>query len=129
MSTPIRPRPTKNDEAVYRLIVEIPGQKSRLSFVHARHAEKLETFLKKYSTESVPWEELAAERIAQYGRGGLALRGARYREGLSQKELARRSGVSQENISKMENGSRAIGPKVAEKLANALNIKKALLLQ
>lgn len=68
------------------------------------------------------FEELAASRIKKYGKGGIALRGARFREGLSQKELAEKSGVSQENISKMENGHRPIGEKVAKKLAKVLKI-------
>jgi DNA-binding XRE family transcriptional regulator len=68
---------------------------------------KLEAFLEKYgASESVLWEELAKGRVAKYKKAGLALRGARYREGLSQKELAHRTGISQENISKMENGRR-----------------------
>ena len=60
---------------------------------------------------------------------GLTLRGARYREGLSQKELAKRSGVSQENISRMENGKRPIGVNVAKKLAKVLNTSPELLIQ
>ena len=68
-----------------------------------------------------------ASRIAKYKKAGLALRGARYREGLSQKELAKRTGISQENISKMENGQRPIGEKVAKKLAKALHISFQLL--
>ena len=84
---------------------------------------KLEAFLEKYGeSESIPWENLAASRIAKYKKAGLALRGARYREGLSQKELAKQTGISQENISKMENGQRPIGEKVAKKLAKALHI-------
>ena len=71
---------------------------------------------------SIPWEKLAKDRIARYKKSGLAIRGARYREGMTQKELAKRSGISQENISKMENGQRAIGDKVAKKLAKTLRI-------
>ncbi|HSW72612.1 MAG TPA: helix-turn-helix transcriptional regulator [Chlamydiales bacterium] len=74
------------------------------------------------------WENLAADRIAKYKKAGLALRGARYREGLSQKALARKCGINQENISKMENGQRPIGEKVAKKLAKTLHISINLLL-
>jgi transcriptional regulator with XRE-family HTH domain len=77
---------------------------------------------------SILWEELAKDRIAKYKKSGLALRGARYREGISQKELAHLSGVSQENISRMENGKRAIGTQVAKKLAKVLRIDFALLI-
>jgi DNA-binding XRE family transcriptional regulator len=94
-----------------------------------KHLQKLENFLEKYGeSKSIPWEELAKDRIAKYKKSGLALRGARYREGLSQKELSKRTGISQENISKMENGQRSIGEKVAKKLAKALHIDEELLM-
>ena len=62
-----------------------------------------------------------------HSKSGLTLRGARYREGLSQKELSKRTGISQENISKMENGQRVVGEKVAKKLAKVLRIDFELL--
>ena len=77
--------------------------------------------------EATPWEALAKHRIERYSKAGIALRGARYREGLSQKELAKRSGISQENLSKMENGKRPIGKQTAKKLAKALSIPPSLL--
>lgn len=80
-------------------------------------------------SESVSWEKLAADRIARYTEAGLALRGARYREGISQKELAKRCGISQENLSRMENGKRAIGEKVAKKLAKTLHVDHRLFLR
>ena len=84
--------------------------------------------MEKYSeSESIAWEELAMERLAKYRAAGMALRGARYREGMSQKELARRSGISQENISRMENGHRPVGAQVAKKLAKVLHIDPDLL--
>ena len=39
-------------------------------------------------------------------KAGLVLRGARYRENMSQTELAKKSGVHQNEISKIENGKR-----------------------
>lgn len=73
------------------------------------------------------WEDLAKERIAKYKKSGIALRGARYREGMSQKELGKRTGISQDNISRMENGKRAIGEQGAKKLAKVLSIDPTLL--
>lgn len=123
MSEHMRKRPT-NRKTAYRVVVEMPGKKKKLSFIPAKYLPRLEEFLEKYgkSEESVSWEDLAASRIKKYGKAGIALRGARYREGLSQKELAKLCGISQENISKMENGQRPIGEKVAKKLAKALKI-------
>lgn len=52
----------------------------------------------------------------------------RYREGMSQKELAARSGVHQNEISKIENGKRTVGEKVAKRLAKVLRFNYELLL-
>lgn len=116
-------------ETTCKVVIELPSKKKLLSFVSTKNLEKLEAFLEKYGQpeEAISWEKLAASRIKKYGKAGLALRGARFREGLSQKELAKLSGISQENISKMENGQRPIGEKVAKKLAKALKIDFKLL--
>jgi ribosome-binding protein aMBF1 (putative translation factor) len=95
-----------------------------------RTCKYTKAFLEKYGeSESTSWNDLAKDRIAKHKKSGLALRGARYREKISQKDLAKRSGVSQENISKMENGHRPIGEKIAKKLAKALKIDFKLLVE
>ncbi len=128
MSAHMKMHPT-NREPTYKVIIEMPGKKKTLSFVSEKNLHKLEAFLEKYGEdESTSWEELAKNRIAKYKKSGLALRGARYREGISQKELAKRTSISQENISKMENGQRPVGQKIARRLAKALRIDIALLL-
>ena len=119
--------PPINQKPACRVVVERPGQKKMLAFVSEKNFHKLEAFLEKYGeSDSIAWKELAKARIAKYTQSGLVLRGARYREGLSQKELAKRSGISQENISKMENGQRSVGEKVAKRLAKILHIDPAL---
>ncbi len=112
------------------IVVGIPGmQESTYKIPNTANAkEHLKNFLKKISVNSVPWRELAAERISRFSEAGLVLRGARYREGISQKELAKKCGVSQDNLSRMENGKRAIGEEVAKKLAKALRLDYTLLL-
>ena len=113
---------------LYKIIVETPSREQIASWISEDAFSKLQSFLKKHNEEdSIPWEELAADSIKKYGKSGMALRGARAREDLSQKELAKLSGVSQENISRMENGRRVIGEEVAKKLAEALNINYRLL--
>ena len=47
----------------------------------------------------------------------IALRGLRYREGLTQTELGKLLGIEQTNISKMEQGKRPIGKTVAKRIA------------
>lgn len=123
-------QPHTKDLSPLVIVIENSGRKQRRLFP-AKHLKKLETFLDTYGDteiESVSWDELAKNRISKHKKAGLVLRGARYREGISQKELARRSGISQENISKMENGLRPIGEKVAKALAKALHITVELLL-
>ena len=65
--------------------------------------------------ESVPWEEVYPDF-----NGSVALRGARKREGLTQKELAALMGISQTHISEMEHGKRPIGKDMARRLAKVL---------
>ncbi len=57
-------------------------------------------------------------------KGGItpasSLKAYRLRQELTQQELAKKSGVSQANISAMEKGTRPIGLNVAKKLADVL---------
>ncbi|MBM4273403.1 MAG: helix-turn-helix transcriptional regulator [Deltaproteobacteria bacterium] len=66
---------------------------------------------------SVPWEEVYPDFNAR-----IALRGARKKEGLSQKELARLAGMKQAHISEMENGKRPIGKELAKRLSKVLKV-------
>lgn len=49
------------------------------------------------------------------------IKALRIREGLTQKALAEKSQVAQQNISKIERGERPIGVQVAKKLATIFN--------
>lgn len=81
-----------------------------------------------FTLSDTPWEKMAADRIKRYSKAGLALRGARLGEALSQKVLAKRCGISQENLCELENGKRPIEEKVGKKLAKALRINYQFLL-
>jgi ribosome-binding protein aMBF1 (putative translation factor) len=65
-----------------------------------------------------------AEAFPEYGVNplGAALRGARRREGLTQRQLAEATGIPQRHISEMESGRRSIGKERARKLAEALQV-------
>jgi DNA-binding XRE family transcriptional regulator len=65
-------------------------------------------------------EELSPELT--WNSGGVSIRGARGKEGLTQKQLSELTGIAQHHISEMENGKRPIGKVTAKKLAGALNI-------
>ena len=64
------------------------------------------------------------ETFPGYGENplGMALRGARSREGVTQRKLADMTGMPQRHISEMETGKRQIGKERAKKLAKALHI-------
>ncbi len=118
--------PTKSRCSEYpvKIVIIAPAYK-REAFINFESMGKLEAFLNKYSEDEakpVAWDNLAKKRIEKYKKAGLVLRGMRYREGLSQVDLAKKSGVHQNEISKIENGKRTIGAKVAKKLALALNM-------
>lgn len=52
---------------------------------------------------------------------------ARKKSGMTQKELAEKCGVKQENISRIENGDRMPSLNTIQKIANALGLQLALI--
>lgn len=120
-----------NQEEQILVTIKISRHEKRSSYIPLKSLRKLEAFLqenKKEDQKPVAWRVLAKERLEKYKKAGLVLRGARYREGISQKKLAEKTGISQENISKIENGKRTVGEKVAKILAKELNIDYRLFL-
>ena len=73
------------------------------------------------TSESVPWREAYPE-YSDEDLPGVCLRGSRYKEELTQKQLADITGIPQRHISEMENGKRPIGKEMAKRLGKALNI-------
>ena len=69
------------------------------------------------------------EEIFPNHHGGDAIRGLRYREDMTQKQLAERAGISVQNLSHMEHGRRPVGKEMAKKLAKILNTDWRLLLE
>jgi ribosome-binding protein aMBF1 (putative translation factor) len=72
------------------------------------------------ATDSVTVEEAFPEYAVN--PLGSALRGARHREGLTQRQLAEKTGIPQRHISEMESGKRQIGRERAKRLAETLNV-------
>lgn len=73
------------------------------------------------TSDSVPWRDAYPE-LSEAQLIGKALSGARYRERLTQIQLAGLVGTPQRHISEMENGKRPIGREMAKRLGKALNI-------
>lgn len=70
--------------------------------------------------ETRPWRE--AQPYADDELPGVFLAGARYREGLTQAQLAEATGIPRRHISEMEHNKRPIGKQNARKLAVALKV-------
>jgi len=56
------------------------------------------------------------------------LKGARFKEGITQKQLAEMTGVKQHHISEIENHKRSIEKKIARKFSEALNVSYKIFL-
>ncbi len=67
-------------------------------------------------------ELYSANEVFPEGHPGLALRGLRAREGITQKELAARLGIRQHHVSEMEKGIRPITLEMAKRISAAYNI-------
>lgn len=71
----------------------------------------------KYDKDFFSWREVSKNDIEKYTEVGIMLRGNRYKNNLTQKQLAAAIGISQHHISEMENGKRPIGKEMARRLA------------
>ena len=70
-------------------------------------------------SESIPWREcFSADELVHSS----ALVGVRCKEGVTQRELSKMTGIPQRHISKMENNKLSIDKEMAKKLGKALNI-------
>ena len=74
-------------------------------------------FKRKSERRSIPWREVLKDHIEKYTEAGILLRANRNKMGLSQQEFGDLIGVSQNHISEMENGRRAIGKAMAKRFA------------
>lgn len=71
---------------------------------------------------SLPWREVAKDSIKKYSEVGLAIRGARAKLGLTQKQLAKALEILPHHVSEMEHGKRPVSKKMAHKLAKVLEM-------
>lgn len=100
-----------------------PGSRPRIFTVPASVGREVESFIKKAEKgeKLIPAEDVFPELADDTLRPAAALRGARYKEDMTQKELADRLDVRQSHLSEMENGKRPIGKNMAKKLASVFN--------
>lgn len=77
-------------------------------------------------SDTLSIEEIFPE--VQTNKGGVVLRGSRYKDNLTQEQLSRITGIPRPHISGMERGARPIGKENARKLAIALHCDYRLFL-
>ncbi|WP_305042323.1 helix-turn-helix domain-containing protein [Geoalkalibacter sp.] len=101
--------------------------------VDPANVEKIRKLVAKIDPEAetsspVNADTFFARNFPGQDRAAVHLKGLRYREDLTQAQLAARTGIPQRHISEMENGKRGIGRNNARKLAAALNADYRLFL-
>lgn len=67
-------------------------------------------------------KDLVAHLDKKYTKAGALLKGARYRENLTQAQLAKKINVAQADLSKMENGKRPIGKNIAKRIEKVCGV-------
>lgn len=72
--------------------------------------------------KSVPWREVAKKEIKKYSEVGMVIRGSRFKEELTQKELAELLGCKPHHISEMEHGKRSVGREMAQRLGKVFKV-------
>lgn len=121
MPEPMRRHPTNGANVIVKM-KEAP----QLYVVSRKHLTALMNFLnrnaKPVGEETVPADEVFKDLYAKYTKPGVAVRGGRTKEGLTQVELAKRLGIAQGDVSAMENGKKSIGKKMAKRLSKVLRI-------
>jgi DNA-binding XRE family transcriptional regulator len=90
--------------------------------MYAVPVEVLERYKVKANQDAIPITELFNHLIEESGESGVLLKGLRYREGLSQVQLAEKLNISQTNLSAMENGKRNIGKELAKRIAELFGL-------
>ncbi len=135
MSEPMKKLPTSNlghGKNIYCLseqgrIFRIPVRVAGKYLVTKKSLEqKAKNAIQKsqmtYSKNSVDAAVFSQKLDAKYTQAGALLRGTRHREGLAQKEFAKKIGITQGDLSKMENGKRSIGKIVAKRIQKMFGV-------
>lgn len=85
--------------------------------------------IEKYkSDDNKSIDDVFADIIDEAGEPAALLKGLRYREGLTQVAFAKIIGVSQANLSSMENGRRMIGKDIAKRIEKKFKVNYRLFL-
>ena len=102
-------------------------KKKRAKFTyHGVHYSVPLRIIEKYKlpekSDTVSIDEVFSDLTDQYSEPGVLLRGLRHKEGINQTDFAKIIGVSQTNLSAMENGRRSIGKDIAKRISKKFGI-------
>ncbi len=104
-----------------KIIIE--GKKPELFLVTPEKAKSIRTLLDADRLDDfVPADEVLSELYAKTGKAGTVLRGLRVREGLTQEQFAEKIDCPQSWVSGWETGKRALGKKMAQKIAKVFKV-------
>jgi ribosome-binding protein aMBF1 (putative translation factor) len=70
----------------------------------------------------IPWRKVAKKEIEKYSEVGVVIRGSRFKEGFTQKQLAESLGVKPHHVSEMEHGKRSVGKEMARRLGKVFKV-------
>lgn len=79
-------------------------------------------FQKKTDRDSVPASDVFPDLKDPQKRIGIVFRGIRYKNDLTQAEVAKRLGIDQSDVSKIEKGKRPVGKALAKKIEKEFGI-------
>ena len=119
MSEPMKKLPTKN----FKVTVE-SSKRDRTFLIPETKVKGLIYLIEDFEVDSgrVKADDAFTDLTEKYTKPGAILRGARFKEGLSQKNLAEKLGIPQSHISEMEHGKRSIGKKLSQRLSKVLRV-------
>ncbi|HTR00331.1 MAG TPA: helix-turn-helix transcriptional regulator [Candidatus Acidoferrum sp.] len=100
------------------LTLAAPGVRPKTFKVSAAVAKRVEALVSKAEDDDVliPAEVVSPILADDARRPGAMVRGSRYKEEMTQVELAKRLGIRQSHLSEMENAKRPIGKEMAKRL-------------
>lgn len=113
-----------------KIVVEKNKKKNRMFLVPKYKAQGLISLIEEFEIDSKINEnkidtnttDIFSNLNQKYSKPGAILRGARLKEGLSQKKLAEQMKIPPNHISEMEHGKRPIGKKMSQRFSKILKI-------
>jgi DNA-binding XRE family transcriptional regulator len=77
---------------------------------------------------TTPWRKVAAKNIKKHTEPGLMLVGSRYKNEMTQKQVAEALKIHRHHVSEMEHGKRSISKEMARKLGRLFKVDHRMFL-